>query len=334
MTATRITFIRGDGITREVADPVLALLERAGAQLEIDEKPAGKSAMASHGTPLPDETIESIRANGVALKGKLFTPQGSGYASPNASLRRQLDLFANVRPIRNLPGLPARYSDLDIVVIRESTEDIYAGLEHPVSEGVVASLKVVTEAATERIARYAFEFARRHGRKKVTLVHKANIMKVTDGLLIRVVKRVHQESYTDLEHDTLIIDNASMQLLLRPSRYDVVLAGNLYGDIFSDLAAGIAGGISATYGAAKNEKMAIFESIHGDAPHLEGTGRANPLPLLMPACYMLEYIGQEDVAASIRNAIGAVLTAGEAVTPDLGGTANTQEMLDAIAAAL
>lgn len=334
MAAQTVTLIRGDGVLRELVEPVVEVLEAAGASIQFDEQPAGRSAYQETGHPLPASTVESIRRNGVALKGKLYTPQGSGYESPNAALRKQLDLFATVRPVHNVPGLPSRHQDIDLVIVRESTEDVYAGLEHHVTQGVVASLKVITERASERIVRFAFEYARQHGRKKVTAVHKANIMKVTDGLFLRTARRIAEEEYPEIAFNALIVDNASMQLLMRPHQYDVIVAGNMYGDILSDLAAGIVGGISAVYGASYAEGLAVFEAIHGDAPHLEGTGVANPLPLLNPACYMLQHIGQHEAARRIRQAVGATLAAGTDLTPDLGGRGTTVSMTRAIIANL
>jgi len=329
MTRT-VTLIRGDGITRELIDPVLEIPDAAGADVTFDEKPAVRQSFATHGTALPEETLASIRTHGVALRGKLSTPQGSGYNSPNAALRKQLDLFATVRPLRNLPGLPSRHHNVDIILIRETTEDIYAGLEHNINQDIVGSLRVVTEAACERITRYAFNYARRFGRKKVTLVHKANILKVTDGLFMRTAKRVHDEEFPELAFNTLIIDNACMQLVMRPQNYDVILGGNLYGDIMSDLGAGIIGGISATYGASSNGQIKVFEAIHGDAPHLEGQGLANPLPLLLPAHAMLIYLEQHEAARRIYGAIEKTLVAKQGLTPDLGGDGTMRTMVEAI----
>jgi isocitrate dehydrogenase (NAD+) len=329
-TPPTVTLLRGDGVSGELMAPVLELLTAAGARVTFDEQPAGRATSDT----LPAATLASIRANGVALKGKLLSPPGDGHSNPNADLRKRLDLFAAVRPLKNLPGLCARHDGVDVVVIRETTEDIYAGLEHTVSDGIIGSLRVVTERACERIARYAFGYAKQHGRKKVTLVHKANIMKVTDGLFIAVADRVAAD-YPDIQFNKLIIDNACMQLVMRPHQYDVILAGNMYGDIMSDLGAGIVGGISATYGFCSNDKVTVFEALHGDAPELIGTGKANPLPLLMPACALLEHLQQPEPAARIRAAITAALQGPvEALTRDLGGSGTTQTLIDAIRAAL
>jgi isocitrate dehydrogenase (NAD+) len=327
-----VTLLPGDGITRELVDPVRQVLAAAGADVAFEVAEAGAAAFRAHGDPLPAATLESIRRNGVALCGKLVAHPGDAYPSPRSDLHRRLDLFAAVLPIRNLRGLPARHTGIDLVVIRQSTEDIYAGLEDRIRDGIVASMKVVTAAASERITRFAFEWARRNGRREVTLVHKANIMKITDGLFIEQAERVAAD-YADVRFRKLIVDNACMQLLLRPTQFDVLLMGNLYGSIMSDLGAGIVGGISASFGVAQNEALAVFEALHGDAPGLEGTGRANPLPLLMPAAYLLEHLGQADRAARIREAAGRALEAGIR-TPDLGGSSTTDEVTRAIVARL
>ena len=326
-----VTLIPGDGITRELVEPVLSVLEAAGAKLEYDWQEAGAECYARDGQTVPEATVASIRKHGVALKGKLLARASTAYASPNTELRRRLDLFALVNPIRNVPGLPARHRDVDILLVRESSEDVYAGLEHRIQEGLVITLKVVTAAASRRITRFALAQARAQGRQRVTLVHKANIMKLTDGLFIRMAQEV-AESFPDIELCTLIVDNACMQLMLRPQQFEILLAGNLYGSILTDLGAGLVGGISASGGWACNDEIAVFEAVHGDAPQLEGTGRANPLPLLMPACHMLEHIGQGGAAARIRAAVSRVLARG-IVTPDLGGRATTAEMAAAIASA-
>lgn len=324
-----VTLIPGDGVGAEVADLVVSVLESAGADVAFETQPAGHACWEDRGEALPEITIESIRRNGVALKGKLRSRAGDPYRSPNWELRKRLDLYASVLPVRNLDGLPARHEGVDLVVIRQAIEDVYAGLEYSIREGIVASLKVVTAEASERITRFAFEYARRKGRKKVTLVHKANIMKVTDGLFIRSAQAVAAR-YPDIAFGTLIVDNACMQLLLKPQGYDVLLMGNLYGGIMSDLGAGIVGGISASMGSSYGDDIAVFEAIHGDAPHLEGTGLANPLPLLQPACFMLEHLHQGEVAARIRAAVSRVLVEG-VKTPDLGGSATAREMVSAIA---
>lgn len=331
MTRT-VTLIPGDTITHELVEPVLRVLDRAGSDVEFERQEAGVDCFRASGCAIPESTLDSIRRNRVALKGKILALPQSSYPSPNAQLRQDLDLFAVVNPIRNLPGLQARHNDIDIVLIRESTEDLYSGMEDVIRDGIVTSMKIVTARACERISRFAFEYARSHGRRKITLIHKSNIMKVTDGLLMRTAGLV-AEHYPDIAFDTMIVDNASMQLVLHPHQFDVLLTGNLYGGILTDLGAGIVGGISASMGSSRNEDIAVFEAIHGEAPELEGKEIANPLPLLMPACYLLEHMDQADVAGRIRNAVSAVLE-GVVVTPDLGGSSTTTQMTDAITASL
>ena len=330
--ATTVALIPGDGITRELVEPVLSVLDAAGADINFEEHPAGEDCYETHGTGIPESTLDAIRTHKVALKGKLLPPKDDRHPNPNAELRRQLGLFAAVRPIRNLRGLPGRHKDIDIVLIREISEDIYAGLEHQISPNIVSTLKVVTEQGCSRISKFAFDYARRRKRSKVSLIHKANIMKVTDGLFIRTTEGI-AANYDDIQFTKYIVDNACMQLLLRPHQYDVLLMGNLYGDIMSDLGAGIVGGISASMGAVVNEDTFIFEALHGDAPDLVGKGQANPLPLLMPAIYMLEHLEKDEVAARIKDAISDTLEAGVS-TADLGGSASTSEFTKAIIARL
>jgi isocitrate dehydrogenase (NAD+) len=326
--STTVTLLPGDGVSRELVEPVLAVLEAVGADLAFEPAEAGRAAFLRDGESVPAAALASIRKNRVALSGKLTARPGDPYPNPRWDIRRQLDLFAAVLPIRNLRGLRARHRDVDIVVIRQATEDVYAGMEDRIREGLVASLKVVTQAASARITRFAFEWARRNKRREVTLVHKANIMKVTDGLFIETAEGVARD-YPDLRFRTLIVDNACMQLLMRPAQFDVLLMGNLYGSIMSDLGVGIVGGISASFGVSLNDDLALFEALHGDAPLLEGTGRANPLPLLLPACYMLEHLGKAALADRVRQAISRTLEQGVS-TPDLGGKATAAEMTKAI----
>lgn len=323
-----VTLIPGDGITSELIEPVVSVLETAKADVEFEIQPAGQKVFEKTGEALPASTIASIKKNGVALKGKLRSLPVDTYRTPNWELRKRLGLYASVIPVRNLKGLPSRHHDVDLVVIREAIEDIYAGLEHIVREGIVASLKVVTSEASKRITKFAFDYAQKNDRHKVTLVHKANIMKITDGLFIECAEEV-AKTYPEIEFNKLIVDNACMQMLLRPHTFDVALMGNLYGGIMSDLGAGIVGGISASMGASYGDEIAIFEAIHGEAPELEGTGKANPLPLLMPACTMLEHLGEQQTAEQIRSAISRTLEAG-VKTGDLGGSATTNEMIKTI----
>lgn len=328
MATTTVALIPGDGITRELVEPVLSVLDAAGADITFEEHPAGKGCYETEGTGIPESTLDAIRTHKIALKGKLLPPKDDRFNNPNSELRSKLNLFAAVRPIRNLRGLAARHSNIDIVLIREISEDIYAGLEHQISPNIVSTLKVVTEQGCSRISKFAFEYARRRERSKVSLIHKANIMKITDGLFIRTTEAI-AKNFEDIQFTKYIVDNACMQLLLRPHQYDVLLTGNLYGDIMSDLGAGIVGGISASMGALVNEDTFIFEALHGDAPDLVGKNAANPLPLLLPAVYMLEHLELNESASRINNAISDTLEAGIR-TGDLGGTASTSEMTQAI----
>lgn len=327
-----VTLIPGDSITAELADPVLRILDKAGAELTFERMEAGAESFRNTGVALPDEVIESVRKNRVALKGKFLALPDAAYPSLNVELRKRLDLFAMVYPIGNLPGLPSRHDGVDIVLIRESTEDIYGGHEDRIGQGIVTSMKVVTEHGCRRVARFAFEFAKVHKRNHVTVIHKANIMKVTDGMFLRVAEQT-AAGYPGIRFDSMIVDAASMHLVLRPRRFDVMLAGNLYGGILADLGAGVVGGISASMGASRNEEIAVFECIHGEAPHLMGKNLANPLPMLMPATHMLRHLGQDEPADRILAAVSAVLKK-KVATPDLGGSATTAEMADAIIDAL
>jgi isocitrate dehydrogenase (NAD+) len=324
-----VTLIRGDGVGPEVSDAVVSILEAAGAPLAFDPAVVGQAAEAAGEPPLPPRVVEQIRASGVALKGPVGTPIGKGFASVNVALRKALDLYVNLRPVANLPGVASRYSGVDLVVIRENTEDLYSGLEHIVVPGVVESLKIITEKASTRIARYAFEYARRHGRRRVTAVHKANIMKLSDGLFLECFRRVAQD-YPDIAADDRIVDAACMRLVVSPESFDVLLTMNLYGDIVSDLAAGLVGGLGVVPGANLGEKAAIFEAVHGTAPDIAGQGTANPTALLLSAIAMLEHLDLPDHARRVRAAMLETLAAGVR-TPDLGGTATTSGYAKAIA---
>ena len=335
-----VTLVPGDTIGEELADAVVRIVEATGVSLGWERCLSGQKALATHGTPLPDVMFESIRKNRVALKGRLSTPLGSGehetqkqYESPNVRLRKTLDLFASVRPARNLPGLPSSYSDVDLVVVRENTEDLYAGIEHEVVPGVVESLKVVTEAASMRIARFAFEYAVTNGRKLVTCVHKANIMKMSDGLFMECCRTVAKE-YPQIEYRELIADNCIMQLVLDPRQFDVLVMGNMLGDIVSDVCAGLVGGPGAMPGINIGPDVAVFEAIHGNAPHLEGRNLANPMTLLIPAVAMLRHLEEGAAADMIMKSLERVLIGRERVTPDVGGSAHTTEMADAIIEAM
>jgi isocitrate dehydrogenase (NAD+) len=325
---TRVTLIRGDGIGPEVAEAVLSVLEAAGASLEFEEAVVGRRAEETEGDPLPPAVLDSIRRNRVALKGPVGTPIGKGFASVNVRMRKDLDLYANLRPVRNVPAVPCRFENVDLVVIRENTEDLYSGLEHIVVPGVVESLKIITEVASTRIARFAFEYARREGRRQVTAIHKANIMKLSDGLFLDCFRRVAAE-YPDIVADDRIVDAACMRLVMNPEIFDVLLLENLYGDIVSDLAAGLVGGLGLVPGANLGKEVAMFEAVHGTAPDIAGTGKANPTALLMSAVLMLRYLGQGKLAADIERALFATFAAGIR-TSDLGGSATTTGFAKAV----
>ena len=323
-----VTLIRGDGIGPEVAEAVLSILEAAKAPLRFEEVVVGREAEKTEGDPLPPRAIESILRNRVALKGPVGTPVGKGFASVNVRMRKQLDLYANLRPVKNLPGIESRFQNVDLVVVRENTEDLYSGLEHIVVPGVVESLKIITEYASTRIARFAFDYSRRHGRRQVTAIHKANIMKLSDGLFLDCFRKVAEE-YPDIGADDRIVDAACMRLVMKPETFDVLLLENLYGDIVSDLAAGLVGGLGLVPGANLGPQAAIFEAVHGTAPDIAGTGRANPTALLTSAILMLRHLDLEDYADRVEQALLATLSAGVKTT-DVGGTATTGEFARAI----
>ena len=325
----RITLIEGDGIGPEVTRAVVKILETAGLRAEWEPQLAGVLAIERHGSPLPAKLLESIERNKVALKGPVTTPVGGGFTSVNVGLRKALNLFVNLRPVWTIPSVPSRYSGIDIVIVRENTEDLYAGLEHEVVPGVVESLKIITEEASTRVARFAFEYARRHHRKRVTAVHKANIMKMSDGLFLRCVRTVGEE-YGDIVCDDRIVDNACMQLVINPTQFDVLLLPNLYGDIVSDLCAGLVGGLGVVPGANLGEAIGVFEAVHGSAPDIAGKGIANPTALLFSALLMLRHIGEGAMADRIMKAVIDTLADGTVRTRDLGGTATTMDYADAI----
>ena len=332
MTHT-ITLIPGDGIGPEVTDAVIRILDVAGVSIEWDQHEAGVLAVERTGQTLPLELIDSIRRNKVALKGPVTTPIGEGFTSVNVGLRKALDLYANLRPVWSLPGVPARFDHVDLVIVRENTEDLYAGLEHQVVPGVVESLKIITERASTRIARFAFDYARTHCRTRVTAIHKANIMKLSDGLFLDCTRRVARE-HTDITYDERIVDAACMHLVVDPSRFDVLLLPNLYGDIVSDLCAGLVGGLGVVGAANLGVDAAVFEAVHGSAPDIAGQHVANPTALLLSAILMLRHIGEAAAADRIMAALVAVLGAGRVRTRDLGGTASTLEFADALCKAL
>ncbi len=329
MAKHKITLIPGDGIGPEIVAATVRIIEASGVDIEWETHILGAQAQEKYGTTLPESTIDSIKQNKVALKGPQMTPIGKGFTSVNVGLRKALDLYANVRPIKALPNIPCRNPDLDLVVVRENTEDLYAGLEHIVVPGVVESLKIITEKASTRIARYAFEYAAANGRKKVTAVHKANIMKLSDGLFLECFYNVAKD-FPDIEADDKIVDNCCMQLVMRPEQFDVLVLENLYGDIVSDLCAGLIGGLGLAPGANIGEQGAVFEAVHGSAPDIAGQGIANPTALLMSGILMLRHLGEMDAADRIEKAMLEVFAEGKALTRDLGGTARTNEFARAI----
>jgi isocitrate dehydrogenase (NAD+) len=332
MTHT-ITLIPGDGIGPEVASAVVRIIEASGVQITWETKYAGAQALEKFGSTLPEDLLDSVRRNRVALKGPITTPIGKGFTSVNVGLRKALDLYANLRPVRALPNVPCRYPELDLVVVRENTESLYAGLEHVVVPGVVESLKIITEKASTRIARYAFEYARREGRKKVTAIHKANIMKLSDGLFLECFRNVSKD-YPEIEADDKIVDNACMQLVMRPEQFDVMLLENLYGDIVSDLCAGLVGGLGLVPGANIGELGAVFEAVHGSAPDIAGQNVANPTALLQSGVLMLRHLGEREAADRVERAMLKVYREGKVRTRDVGGTARTNEFARAVVEAM
>jgi isocitrate dehydrogenase (NAD+) len=337
MTTHQIVLIPGDGIGPEVAAATIRVLEAAQAPLEWVEHHAGVTALETLGEVLPEQTLDAVRERGIALKGPCTTPVGEGFTSVNVQLRKRLDLYAAVRPVRNLPGIPTRYQDVDLVVIRENTEGLYSGIENEVTKGVVTSLKVATEHASRRIARWGFQYARDRGRKKVTVMHKANIMKMTDGMFIRCARAVRdEEGFTDVDYDEVIIDAGCMRLVQDPTQFDVLLLENLYGDVLSDLCAGFVGGLGVIPGANIGNDYAVFEAVHGSAPDIAGKGVANPLALLMSGVMMLNHIADTRADEScrvsanrIREAYNRALSDGQK-TRDLGGNLGTEGFASAL----
>jgi isocitrate dehydrogenase (NAD+) len=333
MMTHQITLIPGDGIGPEVTESVVRIFKVAGLQIDWDRLDAGVTAFKRFNVSLPAELLDSIRRNKVALKGPVTTPIGEGFTSVNVGLRKALDLYANLRPVRNLPGVQSRFDGVDLVIVRENTEDLYSGLEHEVVPGVVESLKIITERASTRIAAFAFAHARANGRRRVTAIHKANIMKLGDGLFLQSTRAVSRE-HTDITYDERIVDAACMQLVMHPEKFDVLLLPNLYGDIVSDLCAGLVGGLGVVPGANMGTDCAVFEAVHGSAPDIAGKNLANPTALLLSALMMLDHIGEREQGDRIRGALVRVLTAGRVRTRDLGGEASTTEFTDAVCRAL
>jgi len=325
----RITLIPGDGIGPEVTQPTLKIIKAAGVNIEWETHLAGAVALKKHGMTLPQPLMDSFAKNRIALKGPVTTPVGEGFASVNVELRQSFNLYANLRPIKNLPGVPARYQNVDLIVVRENTEGLYSGIEHEVVPGVMESLKIITEKASTRIAKFAFNYARANGRKKVAAIHKANIMKLTDGLFLQCARNVAVK-YPKIGFGDLIVDNACLQLVLDPSRLDVLLLENLYGDIVSDLAAGLVGGLGVVAGANLGDTHALFEPVHGSAPDIKGKKIANPTAMILAAVMMLDHIGEGRAAKRIFDALETVLLKGERLTPDLNGRSGTTQFADAI----
>lgn len=325
----KITLIPGDGIGPEVTKPTLEIIKAAGVKVDWEPYLAGAEALKKHGTTIPKPLMESFERNRVALKGPVTTPVGEGFASVNVELRQTFNLYANLRPIKNLPGVKARYENIDLFVVRENTEGLYSGIEHEVIPGVVESLKIMTEQACTRIAKFAFNFAKRNGRKKIAAVHKANIMKLSDGLFLECARQV-SKSYKTIGFSDVIVDNACLQLVINPWQFDMLLMENLYGDILSDLAAGLVGGLGVVPGANIGDHYALFETVHGSAPDIKGKNIANPSAMIQAAVMMLRHISERAAANRISFALERVLTRGEVLTADLGGTASTRKFADAI----
>src|SRR6187431_1201707 len=328
--AHRVTLIPGDGIGPELAEATRRVLDASGVAFDWEVQDAGEGVMAQYGTPLPDHVLDSIRRNKTALKGPITTPVGGGFRSVNVSLRQALDLYANVRPARSMKGLDLRYDDVDLIIVRENTEDLYAGIEHMVGRDAAESIKIITRAASERIARFAFDYAVANGRRKVTAVHKANIMKLSDGLFLESCRTVAADYDGRIEFEDRIVDNMCMQLVQKPDLYDVLVLPNLYGDIVSDLCAGLVGGLGVAPGANIGTEAAVFEPVHGSAPKYAGLDRANPTAMILSGALMLRHLGHTDEATRLETAVREIIAEGTSTTYDLGGTAGTAAFADAI----
>jgi isocitrate dehydrogenase (NAD+) len=329
----KVTLIPGEGIGPEVAAAARRVIDATGVQIDWEEIEARASETAGKGQLLNTAAIEAVRRNRVALKGPMATAVAGGAPSVNVALRKTLDLYANLRPVKNMPGVQSRFQDVDVVLVRENTEDLYSGLEHEVVPGVVESLKIITERASTRIAHFAFEYAKRHGRKTIHAIHKANIMKLSDGLFLKSIRTV-AEKYPEIEYKELIVDNACMQMVLKPEQYDVLLLPNLYGDVMSDLAAGLVGGLGVVGSGNLGDEAAMFEAVHGTAPDIAGKGLANPTALLLSSVMMLDHLGESSAARHIEAALEKVYREGKHTTQDVGGKAGTTEFTDAVIAAL
>ena len=325
------TLIPGDGIGPEVAQAAVRAVEATGVDICWRRAELNEAIILEAGKTLPQYLLDSMNETRVGLKGPVTTPVAGGFQSVNVALRKALDLFANVRPVRTLPGIKTRFSDvqIDMVIFRENTEDLYSGLEHEIVKDVVTSLKVITRTASERIARYAFDYAKRNGRRQVTAIHKANIMKLADGLFLRCCREVAKQ-FPEIQYKELIVDNASMQLVMRPETFDILLLPNLYGDIVSDLAAGLVGGLGIVPGANMGEAHAVFEAVHGSAPDIAGQGKANPTALMLSSVMLLIHLGETEAAKKLQNAVEATYREGKHLTGDVGGSASTEEFTDAV----
>ncbi len=324
-----VTLIPGDGIGPEVTEAAERVVAAAGVKIDWDRVEAGAEVVAKYGTPVPDSVLNSVRRNKVALKGPVTTPIGQGFQSANVTLRKALDLFACIRPVKSIPGVPSRFDDVNLIVVRENTEGLYSGLEHRIAPGIVESLKIVTEKACTRISRYAFELAERQGRKKVTAIHKANIMKLADGLFLECSRKVAKQ-YPEIEYNEMIIDICAMQMVKDPTRFDVLLLENLYGDIISDLCAGLVGGLGVVPGSNVGDDCAVFEAVHGSAPDIAGKRVANPSAVILSAAEMLRHLGEDRAAHAVTRAVHASLVDPETRTGDLGGSASLDRITDAI----
>lgn len=324
-----ITLIPGDGIGPEISDAVTKIIDAAGVKINWDIQSAGADVAEAEGTPLPDRVIDSIKKNKIALKAPVTTPIGKGFRSVNVALRKSLDLYACLRPAKNIPGIKTRFDNVDLIVVRENTEDLYAGIERQIDENKAESIKIITREASERIADYAFDYAVKNNRKKVTAVSKANICKLSDGLFLEAARAVAKK-YPQIEYNEILVDNLCMQLVINPSKFDVLVLPNLYGDIVSDLTSGLIGGLGVAQGANIGKDCAVFEPVHGSAPDIKGQNKANPTALLLSACMMLDYIGEKDSSQKIKNALYKVLEEGKVITQDLGGSASTTEFRDEI----
>jgi len=333
MTRHRVTLIPGEGIGPEVAAATRRILEATGVQIDWEEIAGRSDSSSNQEKTVNQAAVESVRRNGVALKGPMATAVAGGAPSVNVALRKTLDLYANLRPVKNMPGVKSHFQGVDLTLVRENTEDLYSGLEHEVVPGVVESLKIITERASTRIAKFAFEYAKHHGRKKIHAIHKANIMKLSDGLFLRSVRAVAAQ-FPQIEYKELIVDNACMQMVMDPQQFDMLLLPNLYGDVMSDLAAGLVGGLGVVPSANIGDECAMFEAVHGTAPDIAGKGFANPTALLMSSILMLDHLGERTAAERIQNALEKVYREAKHTTRDVAGTAGTEEFADAVIAAL